>query len=426
MIRGCILTMAALCLAAWPALAEEPPRKTLAECVAMAIAQHPSLRVAAADVEAGRQRVRQARSTYLPQVDASFGASRQKSTVGGESASTVNFYNSGLSFTQILFDFGQVLDAIQSARATEASLRAQETTQRETVVLRVKEAYLNVLAARRLLDVANETVRQNRQHLELAQSRFEVGLAAKFDVTQAQVQLANAELNQLTANHAVSIARETLRNALGLSAPLDFELVDTLDLHEVTVEETEALATAYERRPELQSIRAQEQAADAEIAGLEKRYLPNVTGNGAYRWAGNDYPLEDNWTIGASVNLSLFSGGMTTAQIGERNARLAGLRATEEGLRQDIALEVRQATLKLQQAAASIRVAEKALHQARENLELAEGRYAAGVGNMIELTDAQASHTTAEANHVRSLYSYQTALAAVEKATARSLTAGVE
>jgi len=68
----------------------------------------------------------------------------------------------------------------------------------------------------------------------------------------------------------------------------------------------------------------------------------------------------------------------------------------------------------------SIRVSATALRQARENLELAEGRYQTGVGNIIELTDAQASLTTAEANHVQALYNHQTAIAAVEKATAQS------
>ena len=61
------------------------------------------------------------------------------------------------------------------------------------------------------------------------------------------------------------------------------------------------------------------------------------------------------------------------------------------------------------------------IEQARENLEIAEGRYKTGVGNIIELTDAQASLTTAEASHVQALYAYKTAVAAVERATATRL-----
>ena len=72
----------------------------------------------------------------------------------------------------------------------------------------------------------------------------------------------------------------------------------------------------------------------------------------------------------------------------------------------------------VRQAAESIGVADKGLQQARENLTLAEGRYKTGVGNIIELTDAQVSLATAEASRVQALVGYRTALAALERSTA--------
>jgi outer membrane protein len=410
---------------------EKPPAKTLAECVAIAEQQHPSLKAASASVDAGHARVYQALSNYLPQINGLYAANRRQSSaavrtgsqttgVGTESV-TYNFYNTGVSFTQMLFDFGQTLNSIRSAQASEQPLEADRTTTLETVVLNVKQAYFNVLATRRLLVVADETVRQNQKHLEQAQGRFNVGLAAKYDVTQAQVQLANAELNQVTARNNVAVARETLRNALGLTGPLDFDIVDNFDVHHVSITENAALSAAYDHRPELQSLRAQQRAATEQIASLQKNYLPNLTSNGNYQWSGSDYPLESNWNIGAAVNISIFNGGLTTAQVAEQKANLANLKYSEDVLRQNIALEVRQDVLNLAQAAESIRVSEKALQQAQENLDLAEGRYKTGVGNIIELTDAQASLTGAEANHVQALYNYKTTVAALEKATARQL-----
>lgn len=408
--------------------ADAQPEKTLAECIAIAVAQHPSLKAAAASVQAGNQRVLQAVANYLPQVSALYTADRRNTSPGNRTgtavnapAKTFNFYNTGLNFTQVLFDFGQTLNSIRSAQAAEQSLQADQTTQRETVVLNVKQSYFNVLAARRLLAVADETVRQNQKHLDQAQGRYDVGLAARFDVTQAQVQLANAELNQVTARNSLSVARETLRNALGLIGPLDFDIVDNFDVHAMQITEPEALAMAYDNRPELQSFRAQELATTEQIASLQKAYLPNVTGQGSYQWSGPDYPLQTNWDIGAAVRLAFFNGGLTTAQVGEQKANLSNLKFNEEVLRQNIALEVRQATLNLEQAAESIRVADKGQEQARENIELAEGRYKTGVGNIIELTDAQASRTTAEANYVQALYTYKTTVAALEKATAKQL-----
>ena len=235
------------------------------------------------------------------------------------------------------------------------------------------------------------------------------------------MQLANGELAQVTARNNVAVAIETLRNSLGLVGPLDFDIVDTLDIHDVRLAEEKALGLAYDHRPELLSQRFQEDSVSEQIAALQKNYLPNVTGDASYIWSGDNYPLQSSWNIGATVNVSLFNGGATTAQIGEARATLANLKYQEQSLRQQIALQVRQSVLNLALAHESIRVSEKGLQQARENVELAEGRYKTGVGNIIELTDAQAAFTVAEGANVQALSNYKTAVAALEQATAQSL-----
>ena len=262
--------------------ADDLPTKTLAECIAIAVQQHPSLKAAGAAVDAGHQRVWEAASNYLPQISATYGAARRASSVaartGGPGTSgrrtdvlatqsqTFNFYNTGVSFTQVLFDFGHTLASIRSSQAAEQSLEADLSTQRDTVVLNVKQSYFNVLAAQRLLRVADETVRQSQKHLEQAQGRYDVGMAPKFDVTNVQVQLAQAELNQVTARNNVAVARETLRNALGLVGPLDFDIVDDFGRRRVPITAAAALALAYDKRPELQSIQAQERSTEEQIA----------------------------------------------------------------------------------------------------------------------------------------------------------------
>ena len=413
------------------ALAEAPPRKTLAECIAIALAQQPTLKAASASVEAARERVWESTAVYLPQVGASYNATRRHasagsltgSSFGGARAATFDFYSTGVALSQVLFDFGQNLSLFHAAQRSAESTAADAATQHDTVVLDVEQAYFGLLASYRLRDVADETVADNQKHLDLAQGRFDVGLAPKFDVTQAQVQLASAELNQVTARNNVSLGRETLRHALGLGGPLDFDIVDALEQPPIEVDDAEALALAYEHRPELRSIRAQVDAAAQRVAAVQKDSLPKVTGNAAYNWSGARYPLQENWNFGAAVNLSLFNGGLTTAQVGEAKANLQNLQANEELTRQNITLDVRQATLNLRQAVESIRVADKGLQLARENLEIAEGRYKTGVGNIIELTDAQTSLTSAEASRVQALVNYRTALASLERATAHPFSA---
>src|SRR5437016_1036500 len=413
-----------IALLAVPAVALAQARKTLEECIEIALRQQPTLRAAAATVAAGRERVWETAAAYLPQVSASYLASRRRgspssltniSAGGGE---VRPLYSTAVALSQVLFDFGQNLQLIHAAQASAEALAADADTQHDTVVFNVQQPYFALLAAYRLRDVAEETVAQNQKHLDLAQGRFDVGLAPRIDATTAQVQLAQAELNRVTARNNVSLGRETLRNAIGLMGPLDFDIVDSLERAQVEVGDDQALDLAYANRPELRSLAAQMRAEAERVKAIEKDYLPKVTGSGSYTWSGSQYPLQQSWNFGAAVNLSLFNGGLTTAQVGEAKANLDNLRATEEATRQNVTLEVRTALLNLRQQAESIVVADKGLQQARVNLALAEGRYKTGVGNIIELTDAQVALVSAEASRVQALVGYRTALATLERSTA--------
>src|SRR5213593_3444031 len=319
-----LLTVTLLTL---PSLTRAEARKTLEECIEIALRQQPTLKAAAATVAAARERVWETAAAYLPQVSASYQASRRHastssltgSSTGGR-ARTFDFYSTGVALSQVLFDFGQNLELIHAAQASAEALAADADTQHDTVVFNVQQAYFMLLAAYRLRDVAEETVVQNQKHLDLAEGRHDVGLAPRIDVTTAQVQLAQAELNQLTARNNVSLGRETLRNTLGLPGPLDFDIVDSLEQPRSEVSDEEALDLAYANRPELRSRAAQERADIERIKAIEKDYLPKLALNSNVTWNGSNYPLQEGWIFGGLVSLSVFNGGLTRAQVGEAKA----------------------------------------------------------------------------------------------------------
>src|SRR2546425_991815 len=203
------------------------------------------------------------------------------------------------------------------AECIEIALRQQPTLRAAAATVAARrERVWQAAAASRLRDVAGETVAQNQKHLDLAEGRHDVGLAPRIDVTTAQVQLAQAELNQLTARNNVSLGRETLRNTLGLPGPLDFDIVDLLEQPRAEVSDEEALDLAYANRPELRSLAAQERADIERIKAIEKDYLPKLTVVSNVIWTGSSYPLQETWNFGGLVNLSVFNGGLTTAQGG--------------------------------------------------------------------------------------------------------------
>jgi len=401
--------------------AQSRPTRTLEECVEIALARHPRLGSADADVEAGRQRVRQERAGYLPQISAGASRSERKRSAtqatglpGQSVAQRFGYTASGVSLTQVLFDFGRNLDAIQAARARRDSLEADADTERAAVAREVKQSYFDLLAA-------EEVLVSNQRQLEQARGRYEVGFAAKLDVTRSDVLVANAELDLLTARNNVLVAEQRLRNAMGLAEPLDFDPVDVLEARPAEISEERALAIAFARRPELLSVRAERRAAEEDVSSRWKEHLPDFSAGVDYDWSGSDSPLAETYQFGAFVTIPIFSGGLIDARVGEARANALALGFDEEALEQDVALEVRSAVLELSRAGQAIAVSERARAQARENLELAEGRYRTGAGNVIELADAQAQRASGEAEYVRSLYAYRIAVAELERAVGQEL-----
>ncbi len=424
-----------LCCYASTSFAETTKTLTVQEAVETALTHHPTVRIGTTSVEAAQARVRQEISGYLPRGAYTYSLSRQQRPVtsaiggvqigGGGQQQTVsqifNFHSTNFSMSQLLFNFGRTLDAIRAASASVDASAADLETTRQTVIVNTKQAYYGLLSSQQLLGVAEETVRRNQKHLEDAQARHEVGIAPRFDVTQAQVQVSTAELDVVTARNNVALGQETLRTAMGLRDFADFVLVDAPAHQPVALDDAEIVQQAYRSRPELHSLQAQQQAATQRVSSLRKQMLPSISGNAQYNWTGRAHPLPEGWIIGATLTVPLFDDILTVAQVGEAQATLRGLEAQEEDLRQQVTLDVRRAMLEMRRAEQSIRLSEQIVIQARENLELAEGRYSAGVGNIIEVTDAQVSFSSARANRIQAVYSYKTALAQLERALGKRL-----
>lgn len=401
---------------------------SLSDCIAFALEQHPALRSGAARLDAADARTRQTAAPYLPQVEATYSANRRSTSIAartgttlGTTSQTFNFFNTGVNFSQLLFDFGQTLHSLRAAVAQRAAIAADLATERATIVFQVQQAYFALLAAQQLVVVARQGVEQSQKHLELALTRLEVGLAPPLDVTRERAQLANNELTLLRAQNHVLLGQETLRNAVGMDETREIAIEDLPHPMLPALDEEQLLERAFASRPEILSLRAQQRAAAEQVAYLEKNHLPSLAANGQYQWSGSNYPLQSNWNIGATITLPLFQGGLTVAQLAEARAREAELAADEITLRNTIALEVRQAVLRAREAAQAVRVAERGVEQATENLALAEGRYETGVGSIIELTDAQGLFLVARGQWVESVQDLRSALAAIEKATAQPL-----
>ena len=122
------------------------------------------------------------------------------------------------------------------------------------------------------------------------------------------------------------------------------------------------------------------------------------------------------WYVGAAMTFPLFEGLSTAYSVSQNKAQLRATLENYEVLRQNVTKEVEQAYLDVKSGWELIRATKKALEAARENLRLAWGRYQAGVGTIIEVTDAQVQFSQADLKFVQALYDYRVFEAKLDKA----------
>jgi outer membrane protein len=402
---------------------------TLSQCIETALRKNPTIIAATYGVDVSQSRVGEARSGYYPQLNASASYYRiQPQPVSAQTATqparrvavdSYEQYTGTVSLNQNLIDFGKTSSQVDIAKYNAESSQSDLKTTQDSIILSLKQAYYGVLQAKRNRDVAADVIKQFQLHLDQAKGFYDVGTKARIDVIKAEVDLSNAKLSLINADNAFKIARVTLNNVMGVPDAKDYQIEDDLSIHKFTITLEDAATRAYANRPDLQSIIAKRQAAELNVGLARTGYYPVLSGNANYSWTSDHVSsLEQNhgWSAGVVLTVPLFSGFLTSHQTAEAKANLYALKANEESVRQQILLDVRQAYLNLQAADASIATAELASQQAKENLDLANGRYAAGVGSPVEVSDAFATYVTAQANYTSSLSNYKIAQANIEKA----------
>jgi TolC family type I secretion outer membrane protein len=422
MQKSYLLLITALLIIPCHAGAEDLIRKgdtlDLTQCIEIALKKQPSIVAATNILKVNESKVGQAKANYYPQLNWSSNYSRisPAQTTLLRKNDAYDDYQSNLTLSQNIYDFEKTSTQVKIQRLNLDSSRSDFENVSILIVFGVKQAYFSALQAKRNRDVAEETVQQFKQHLDRAKGFFEVGVKPKFDVTKAEVDLSNAKLNLIKMENALRIARVNLNNAIGVPEAPEFTIVDDFIFRKYEISLEDAVKRAYAGRPDLLSLSTKKEAAERTIDLQKKGYFPTLSGNASYGFSGEDFPLEKGWNIGATLTFPLFSGLLTKYQVEEARANLDVLKANEESLKQTIHLDVQQAHLNLREASDRISTTELTVRQANENLELANGRYAAGVGNPIEVTDALVALSNAKTAYIAALYDYKIAQASMEKA----------
>ncbi|MHB8844484.1 MAG: TolC family protein [Nitrospirota bacterium] len=389
---------------------------TLQQCLAIARQRNPNMAAAAFAVDAADARVGQARSAYYPQVSVS-GSYSKYSAYSDPTNGSQDLYQGNATLTQNIFDFGKTPSQVRIQALGRDAARSDQRNTASLVAFGVKQAYYNLLQAEKNLEVAVETVKLTQDQLDQAKGFFDAGVKSRYDVTSAEVNLSNAKLGQIRAENAVQVARVTLKNAMGAPDLADFTIEDMLAFQRSPVTFEDAVRRAYANRPDLQSVLAQQEASKESVSLARSGHYPTLTGNANYTRAGDTFmPEQSGWSAGVTLTFPLFNGFLTNNQVKEAKQNLNIQKANEESLRQSILLDVQQAYLNLRALEDGVALAELTVRQAQENYDIVNGRYGAGVGSPLDVTNALVGLTNAKTSYIASLANYKTAEAALLKA----------
>ena len=437
-----------LCLAAAPpAAAQQPPApgpgsavppavaRALAQpltvelAVAIALDTQPQIQARLADYVAASHRVDQAFSPLLPQIFGSVTTARSESS--GLSTSVFNGQTTAVtrsrsfeettvarvSLSQVLFDFGKTFASTEAARRVAEVAQEDVELQRQLIALAVKEAFININFAQRLIRVQEQAVERADLNLRSARGFFDVGTRPKSDVARAEVDVANARVDLIRARNAERLSRVALNTAMGIPVDTPTQVQDILVYAPTGLERAQLIGEALRQRPESRQVRLQVEEAEARARRAFRDFFPDITANAFYGGTRSD--LDGIWEVGLALSWTLFDGGNRIARFREAKALVDGAEARVRASDLDIAREVEQAQITVQEAEERIQAAQVAVASAQENFRLAQGRFDAGVGTILELTDAQLFLTQAQNTEAQALADYRIAMARLERAIGR-------
>jgi len=405
-----------------PAALPVPQSMDLKQCVERGLVANPTIVSARAQLMGSEYSEKSAFADFLPTMSTTYGYLRydQAPSTNGAQTGNQNTWNMQFNVHQPVFTGFKLLSTYQKASLAKEQNTAQLTQAELTLIGGIQTAYLQHLKAKMDVKSATESVASLADQRKVTQAFYEVGLKPKLDVLQAEVDLATAQQNLLTAKNSLDNTHAQLNSLLNLPLEAPVEYTGALTYLPFGLDLTECLNRAYKNRPDIQiGVKSVEMAEkDAKVTassfypqvGADYNYYrkgdtPAVSGSQYYTGSS-----KESWTVGASATWTFFQWGSTYNAYKSSNETVNKLRSDLDNTKLNAGLQVKQGLLNQAAAADRIHVAQKSVEAAHESYNMAVARYQAQVGTNTDVLDAQARVSSSEAQLSLALSDYQTAI----------------
>lgn len=435
----------------------------LEDCIELAIKNSPKINMYKNYALMAKSRVGQAKSDYFPNLSAGSGYYGQADSHANNSGNN-NYYSASASLNQLIFNFGKTNAKINMQKFSEIAAEYDTDNAVVEAVYTVKNAYYNVLAMQAYRDIQEANVKINERQYIRTKAFFDEGLKSKIDLVNAEVYLSDAKVELTKAENNLKTAMINLNNAMFVAYAPEYtikstesfnlsnnnyasislltdnpdEKYDTITTDDdgtiftSSVEKNdilqnyqfkpypytldEALERANNNRPDLSSFASTYVAMQEALKYAKREYFPDLTGRVGYNLKNTSYFFNNGMTFAASLDFPAVNIMNTKYKIDESKAQLDAALDNLNLCKQNIYFEVQSAYVNMKQLEKRIPLLEVKVRQTLENYELADGRYAVGLGNFIELQDAKQNYNNAQQSYVQTIFDYNIAIATLEKA----------
>ncbi len=337
-------------------------------------------------------------------------------------------YGFRLSSDITLFNGGGNISRIRSAMHNRDAAREGLRYRRDYIAASVIRAYYDLVSARMLLRVEEESVEAARKNLERTEALLQVGSATRADVLKAKVRHSNTRLSLIRVKNGVEFARQDLLALLRMDGSQAFEVDTTMAIEYTDIDADAEISYGMTARSDLKSLEHSIKSAKSGVSAARSGWMPTLGASFNYYWNDrsmaedlNFFQDEYSWALTGYLSFDIFDRFQTSSsyRIAKADARIAEYNLDKAKL--DAANQIRKLILTITQARERITVASETVEQANEDLRLAEERYRVGAGTMLETIDALVAVTQAKAAVIEGKRDFLIATADLAVATGRQI-----
>ncbi len=431
---GIFLMIGLSSLAATAAAQDRSNYYTLDKAISQALENSYKLKARNERIEQATDIMKQARADFLPKLGTAYSYNRlseppisRSSTLFGTNiplvVGTEDNYRWTWFLRQPLFTGFALTSSYRLAELGIDQSELESALEKLDLVLRVKEAYFNILGADKAVEVAETTVESLTQTVKVARSFFEVGMIPINDVLKAEVELASAQQSLVRGRNLAQTTRSNFNTVLvrPVNAPVEVEdiLVYKPEAGQFDTFEKKAL----DNRPEIKILDVNILQADQQIRLAKSKYYPEISFTYQYISEGDEaavkgsrYVDANHWEALVVANWTFWEWGKTYFAGREKESLKRQLTETKADVEDGIRLQVKQAVLDLDSSAKNIPTTQKGVDAGEENLRVNAERYKAQVSTITDLLDAQTLLARARLDYYRALYDHNLAKARLDRA----------